>query len=166
MPPSTNTPSPPFADPAIAALRSLRTKAQDGADGAYAALFKPEDVGGLSLSERALAALSAATLSGGGALADHYADLAQTHRASSHAIQAADRGETVNQPARLSAILTYVRELAADPQGAAPDRLRRLETAGLDTQAIVVLSQLTAFVTFQARLGFGLQALAQSENAA
>lgn len=61
---------------------------------------------------------------------------------------------------RLSAALTHAHLLVVRPREARPEDLRRLVDAGWNADAIVSLSQLVAFLTFQLRLSWGLRALA------
>jgi len=65
-------------------------------------------------------------------------------------------------PARLAAILAHTRavtEAPAQTAGHGPAALAALQRAGLSTRAIVVLSQLIAFVAYQVRVVAALRAL-------
>lgn len=63
---------------------------------------------------------------------------------------------------RLAAALEHAHFLVFRPRDASPDKLQMLLDAGLDTTAIVTLSQLVAFLTFQLRVVAGLVALADA----
>lgn len=63
---------------------------------------------------------------------------------------------------RLAAALEHTHFLVFRPRDASPDKLQRLLDAGLDTTAVVTLSQLVAFLTFQLRVVAGLVALADA----
>lgn len=65
-------------------------------------------------------------------------------------------------PARLAAILAHTRAVTEAPAQTAesgPAALAALQRAGLSTRAIVVLSQLIAFVAYQVRVVAALRAL-------
>jgi len=61
---------------------------------------------------------------------------------------------------RLSAALAHAHLLVVRPREARPEDLRHLVDAGWSPDAIVSLSQLVAFLTFQLRLAWGLHVLA------
>lgn len=61
---------------------------------------------------------------------------------------------------RLSAALAHAHLLVLHPREARPEHLRTLADAGWDADAIVSLSQLIAFTTFQVRITWGLAVLA------
>lgn len=61
---------------------------------------------------------------------------------------------------RLSAALAHAHLLVVRPREARPDALHSLVDAGWSPDAIVSLSQLVAFLTFQLRLAWGLRVLA------
>ena len=62
--------------------------------------------------------------------------------------------------ARLAAALEHAHLLVLHPRDARPESLRALVDAGWGADAIVSLSQLVAFLSFQLRLVHGLRALA------
>ena len=62
--------------------------------------------------------------------------------------------------ARLSAALEHAHMLALHPRDAAPGHLQALLDAGWDTQGVVTLSQLVAFLSYQIRVAAGLRVLA------
>lgn len=144
------------ADGAVAALRAQRQKVLAGTQGSHDVLFARDDLGGLSLHERLLAAILASRLSGDASLEAHYlalgleaglsqADLALHHEATGD---------------RVPAILAFVETLILRPVKGDAAALATLSEAGLNTESIVVLSQLIAFLSYQIRLAAGLRALA------
>jgi uncharacterized protein YciW len=63
------------------------------------------------------------------------------------------------QDQRLQAILQFVRALITKPISGDKALLHTLPAAGLSTPAVVALAQWIAFLSYQARLVTGLQAL-------
>jgi alkylhydroperoxidase domain protein len=119
----------------LAALRGGRPQATRHAQGSYAALFTPADDGELTIAERFAAGARVADLHADAHLASHY-------RA----------GAGKASPDRAAAISAHAELLSTRPSSARPDHLRGLAEAGLSTRAIVTLSQLVAFVSFQTRV--------------
>jgi CMD domain protein len=66
---------------------------------------------------------------------------------------------------RLAAALDHAHLLVFRPRDSSPEALQRLLDAGFDTTAVVTLSQLVAFLTFQVRVVVGLAALADAGDA-
>lgn len=64
---------------------------------------------------------------------------------------------------RLAAALEHAHMLVLHPRDAAPGHLQALLDAGWDTQGIVTLSQLVAFLSYQIRVAAGLRVLAAAE---
>lgn len=160
--------SPPLPDTAyILALRSEREAVRDGTDKAYAALFASGEVSGLSAPDRALVALLCAALSGDKSLADHYRLLALDYGAAPALADRLMEGRWQDAgDDRLQVILDYAEILVNRPLEGDRDALDRLSAAGLSTIAIVTLSQLIAFLTYQVRLAAGLRLLATEAIAA
>jgi uncharacterized protein YciW len=113
------------------------------------ALFSPADDGGLSPLERAAVALYVARFIGDADLATHY--------------EIRLRDATGDRPAiedrRWSQIREHAALLTRAPDTAQPDHIQSLHDVGLSSQAIVALSQLIAYVNYQARVLAGLRAL-------
>jgi len=63
------------------------------------------------------------------------------------------------QEGRLRAVLTFVRPLSTEPVTGKQALLHTLPAAGLSTAAVVALAQWIAYLSYQARLVSGLQAL-------
>lgn len=151
-------------------LRHQRDKVAAATQGSYDALFDPA-LEGLSLAERLLVALYACRLTPAPALAAHYrtqldatdADRAQVAAVDSASAEAIDHA--IADP-RLCAILAYTRTLIERPIAGDEAALQTLPAVGLSTPAVVALSQLIAFLSYQVRLVAGLQALEALETAA
>ncbi|MDB5914441.1 MAG: carboxymuconolactone decarboxylase, partial [Ramlibacter sp.] len=127
-------------------LRHQRDKVVAATQGSYEAVFDPA-LPGLGLAERLQAAHTVADLSGGAALAAHYAK----------------RLATLPAPAaspQLDAVLEFARTLAVRPVEGDRESLLRLSQAGLSPADVVTLAQLIALVAYQVRVVAGLQALA------
>ncbi|MFM7581466.1 MAG: CMD domain protein, partial [Caldilinea sp.] len=141
------------------ALDQLRRRRQEIAQytqGSYTVLLQPEEVGGLSLLERGMAALRGAALAGSGPLVHHYREFLVEQQASSQLVEALLSGDTEAETPRARAILRHVDLLTAAHGAAAPADLAALAEQGLHTPEIVTLAQLIAFVSFQARVLAGL----------
>lgn len=130
----------------IAALRRRRDAFVRHSQGSHDVLITPADAGGVSLTERAAAALRVAEIEGDGALIAHYAAhlraLAEPH-----------------DPPR-AAILRHVELVATAPGSATRADIAALHAAGLAPRDIVVITQIVAFVSYQVRVAAGLRALA------
>lgn len=138
---------------AVASLRRARAKVDLHTRGSEAALFDPA-LAALSLEERLHAARHAAALSRAASLAEVYRQrlLAAAGAVAIADMAAIDGGDADALPPRLAAIAAHVRRLVGAPADASPADLDALREAGLSTAAIVALSQLVAFVTYQLRV--------------
>jgi uncharacterized protein YciW len=135
-------------DSPLARLRALRPDIVRHTQGSYDVLLYPADPGGLSEFERAMIALRTAELSGHAALAAHYRDLS------------AERGGSVPS-ARLETIRNHVALVTENPRSATPSNIAALHGVGLSPRDVVALTQIVAFVSYQARAAIGLGLLAQ-----
>ncbi|RZF27325.1 CMD domain protein [Paraburkholderia sp. UYCP14C] len=159
-------------DGATAALRAFRGDATRYTQGSHDALFSTE-VADLTLRERLYAAWYAALLSNAEQTALAYRERllapasaadAQTETTNSRldaiagqrAVALASIAKT--EP-RLAAILLHTEALTLRPAATGKPALSTLQAAGLTTRAIVALSQLVAFVTYQVRVVAALRAL-------
>ncbi|HDJ1439457.1 TPA: alkylhydroperoxidase domain protein [Serratia rubidaea] len=124
--------------------RITRQGASDAIQASYHALFDAEEED-FPADERALLAQRISEWHGASALAAHYAARQQRRPATTP---------------RLSAALDHAERLAFKPAEAAPEHLQALQQAGWSPAAIVTLSQLIAFVSFQSRLLYGYRLLA------
>lgn len=141
-------------DSPIAALRRQREAFVRHTQGSHEVLIAPADPGGVSLVERAAAALLVASIERDAALIAHYRKRLRGIGADIAAIEA------MQVPARLAAILRHVGLVAAAPGAATQADLDALRNAGLTPRDIVVIAQIIAFVSYQTRVVAGLRALA------
>ncbi len=147
------------ADSAAYAVRHQRDKVAAATQGSYDALFDPA-LPGLTLAERLLVALYAARLTPSPALAAHYHQRLVEAGASAADIQVAESGKPADAAdPRLAAILEFTRKLIEKPVEGDEAALKTLPAAGVSTPAVVTLSQLVAFLSYQVRLVAGLQAM-------
>lgn len=150
------------------AARHQREKVAVATQGSYDVLFDPA-LPDLSLTERLLVALYACRLTPAPELAAHYRDRLQQTQAEAALIQIAESGVPqdalrINQP-RLAAMLDFTRKLIEKPVEGDKAALLALPAAGISTPAVVALSQLIAFLSYQVRLVAGLKAMKASEEA-
>ena len=146
------------------ALRRQRDKVVAATQGSYDAMFSPA-VEGLSVSERLLVALHACRVSKADSLAAHYRDRLAAEGADGDVIAAVDAGRPVAD-ARLQAVLAFTGKLIERPIEGDKAAVQSLVDSGLSTPAIVAMSQLIAFLSYQIRVAAGLKALAAVEVAA
>jgi uncharacterized protein YciW len=141
------------------AVRHQRAKVADATQGSYDALFDPA-LPGLPLIDRLLVALYASVLTPAPELAAHYRERLQHEGAEAALIAAVehDTPEKVQAPA-LRAILRFTRTLILDPVAGDRAALLTLPAAGVSTPAVVAVSQLIAFLSYQVRLVAGLAAM-------
>ena len=153
------------ADP-LYAVRHQRDKVAAATQGSYDALFDP-DLPGLALTDRLLVAQYACRISDASELAAHYRERLVKAGASADLLALADGGAPeAARDARLAAILAYTRTLIENPVEGDRAALDTLPAAGLSTPAVVTLSQLIAFLSYQTRLLAGLKAMKALEQAA
>lgn len=136
-------------------VRHARDKVAVATQGSYEALFDPALQGGLTLTERLRVALHACRLTPAPELAAHYEERLRA------------QGVALEAPgdARLQAILDFTRTLIERPVEGDRAALHALPEAGLSTPAVVALSQLIAFLSYQTRLVAGLKAMKALEAA-
>lgn len=104
----------------------------------------------LTIYDRLSSALTVAQVAGVQRLCDHYA-------ARLNPLPGPDSSRESNN--RLTQLTQYVRQLAMQPSLIDAAALRALDAVGLTEPDIVTLSQLAGFVSYQARMVAGLQAL-------
>lgn len=126
-------------DSPLATARTTRDAATRHIQGSYRALFTVGDGGEFSLPERLEVARQVALWHGDSRLAGFYAQRQA-------ALAPAAGGF------RLEAALAHAQLLSHRPAAATPEHLADLRRAGWSVDAIVTLSQLIAFVSFQSRL--------------
>lgn len=147
-------------------VRHQREKVAAATQGSYDALFDPA-LPGLSLAERLLVALYATRISPSPLLASHYrARLAETDAAPADiAVAESGKPSDASTP-RLAAVLEFTRKLIENPVEGDEAALKTLPAAGVTTPAVVTLSQLIAFLSYQTRLVAGLIAMKDLEGQA
>jgi CMD domain protein len=172
-------------------IRERRVQARENAQKSYLALFEPADFGAFAAAERCAVAAFVAGVHGEASVADFYlakldqpaliealkAEIAQARTSGPYGAfppgplsaenttgltyrVAADRKAVLG--ARLAAALEHAHLLVFRPRDAASADLQALLDAGWPTTAIVTLSQLVAFLSFQVRAVAGLRALGAS----
>lgn len=168
------------------AVRRQRIEARTHAQASYDSLFTPVAEAGFPRAERRAVAAFVALLHNQPDCAAHYtapldADTLRAIRAEAARAQATGpfgnypQGplSAENRPGKLfradpallgphlAAALTHTHMLLFHPRDAAPAHLQALVDAGWSTPAIVTLSQLVAFLSFQIRVVAGFRAMAQ-----
>lgn len=152
---------------AVAALRAHRADVTRHTQGSFDALLDAE-LDDFPLAERLAAAAYAAALVDAHGTAHAYRTRLASHSPETIALL----DELVDAlpadavwkcaPPRLAAVLAHTRAVTLAPAQTADDgpaALAALQRAGLSTRAIVVLSQLIAFVSYQVRVVAALRAL-------
>ena len=146
------------------ALRHQRDKVAAASQGSYDTLFDPA-LAGIGLDERLLVALYACRLAGAADLAGHYRARLQALSADAAQLAAADSGEPEQlAEGRLRAMLVFTRALTQRPVEGDKAAIQKLPAAGISTPAVVVLSQLIAFISYQLRVIAGLKAMKAAAN--
>lgn len=167
------------ADGSVAALRAARADATRYTQGSHDALFSTEVVD-LTLAERLYAAWYAALLTRSDAATNAYrARLLAANEAVAEGITArldaiaargpgavASSAHAETGDVRLAAILVHTHALIVQPALTGKAELAALQAAGLTTRAIVALSQLVAFVSYQVRVVAAVKALQTLEHTA
>lgn len=144
------------------ALRHQREKVAVASQGSYDTLFDPT-LEGIGLDERLLVAVYASRLAGATDLAKYYSERAQAASANAAQLAAAESGEPEQlegeQHTRVRAMLVFTRALTKRPVEGDKAAIEKLPAAGISTPAVVALSQLIAFVSYQLRVIAGLKAM-------
>ncbi|KQP47720.1 alkylhydroperoxidase domain protein [Pseudorhodoferax sp. Leaf274] len=138
----------------LAEALAMRADANLHAEASAQVLFERVDTQRLSHAERFGIALATADLHADIRLSAHYGE------------RLAQAGGPPPEDARWTAALRHVRLLVVEPVRAAATDLRALETAGWSADAILTLSQVVAYVSFQSRFVAGLALLADTAAAA
>ncbi|WP_342358788.1 CMD domain protein [Terrarubrum flagellatum] len=124
---------------------------------AHDAVLRPCDPGGLSYLERAAVAERMARHHGDARLAAHYASL--LGEAAPEAVADLRDPRRLPAEARAAAIARHADLLTLAPRDATRASIDALRDAGVSEPDIVRLSELAAFVNYQARVIAGLRAL-------
>jgi len=141
----------------LAEIRGQRPDVVRHTQGSYDALFDPKTPGGLGAAERLAAALRIAVLCGDAALAAHYRARLAKAGADPKLVAGAEQGSAVAGDRRWTAALFHVEQVTTRPREVLPPQIKALQEAGLTERDIVTLSQLIAFVNYQARVVAGLR---------
>jgi CMD domain protein len=173
------------------AIRERRLQARENAQKSYLALFEPADFGAFAAAERYAVAAFVAGVHGEANVANFYlakldrsplvealkAEIAQAKTSGPYGAfppgpltvedttgliyrVGADRKSVLG--VKLTAALEHAHLLVFRPRDAAAADLKALLDAGWSTTAVVTLSQLVAFLSFQVRAVAGLRALGAS----
>ncbi len=124
---------------------------------AHDAALTPEEPGGLSNELRAALACRMARATGADALADHFAELAAAAGGAEDEARTADSAFDGGADAWLSAIVRHTDLVTTDTKSVVADDIAALKAAQVSEDDIVRLSELTAFVSYQARVAVGLK---------
>jgi uncharacterized protein YciW len=144
-------------------LRRQREKVVSATQSSHDAMFSHK-VEGLSRTDRLLVALHACRVSKAPNLASHYREELAVEGADTAVANAVERGEIASlADARLRAMLVFTGKLIERPIEGDRAAIEALAAHGLSTPALVVLSQLIAFLSYQVRVVAGLKALAAAE---
>ncbi|MDG9970088.1 CMD domain protein [Achromobacter mucicolens] len=145
-------------------VRHKRDKVAAATQGSYDALFDPA-LPGLPLADRLLVALYATRITPSPLLAAHYRARAVEAGVPAADIAVAESGKPADAAdSRLAAILEFTRKLIEKPVEGDEAALKTLPAAGVSTPAVVTLSQLIAFLSYQTRLVAGLVAMKAAEG--
>lgn len=148
------------------ALRRQRDKVVAATQSSHDAMFS-HAVEGLSRTERLLVALHACRVSKASNLAAHYREELAAENADAAVADAVERGDIASlADARLRAMLAFAGKLIERPIEGGRAAIEALAAHGLSTPALVALSQLIAFLSYQIRVVAGLKALAAAEVSA
>ncbi len=123
---------------------------------AHDAALTPNDPGGLSHGLRASLAGRMARATGADGLADHYAALAAAAGGAEDEARTADADFDGGADAWLSAIVRHTDLVTKDTKAVVAGDIEALKSAGVSEDDIVRLSELAAFVSYQARVAVGL----------
>ncbi len=148
----------------LVALRNRKPNLVAELQDYYNSIFQPtaESAAALSLPDRYVVAVRAASFTGSEAVANWYANLA-AHAGVSDELIASARDVTIpwTGDAALDAAIRHTDLLTTHPRDARPEDLQALKDAGFTPAGIVSLAQTVAFVNYQLRLVAGLRALGE-----
>jgi uncharacterized protein YciW len=133
-------------------LRRTRPLVLEHLQGGYDAIYDPESqtLARLSLDERAAVALRVCVVAEADALANHYLQRIEDLELA----RCAGIGESADP--RTQVILDFATLVAGAPEESGLAEIESLRSVGLDDTAIITLSQLIAFTSFQLRVVHGL----------
>ncbi|CAH1651158.1 CMD domain protein [Hyphomicrobiales bacterium] len=129
-------------------------------DASHDAVLRPKAPGGLSHAVRAALATRMALWLGDEALAAHYRTLlAEAGTAATELADTVAAMDVMPAEQRLAAIVRHADLVTREPRAATRADIEALEAAGLGEADIVRLSELAAFVNYQARVIAGFRSL-------
>ncbi len=150
---------------AVATLRSQKPELASQLQDYYDAVFLPatDSSAALSPAERWLIAIRTASHTRSGAAVDWYSAQADTSKVEEGLIvKARNAAEPWNGDPRSNAIMRHVDLIVTHPVDSSQSDIDALADGGLSPMAIVALSQVVAYVSYQVRLVATLRALGAS----
>lgn len=149
-------------DSPIATLRNQKPDQVAGLQHYYETIFQPEEPSAeqFSVADRALVAIRVAAHTGSDAVVAWYEDLARSSDVSATEIaRARDTATEWSDDSIRGAAIRRADRITVDPASAEREHIDELTAAGLTPAAIVSLSQVIAFVSYQVRFIAILRAL-------
>ena len=144
----------------VALLRRERSEFVQGAEDCRVALFSPRDDNFLAPDLRVALAARMSRHLGDDALAASYDAILKSFPVSKQLTSVASGAALGDlDDEMLAAIIRHTDMVTQRPQGAARSDIQSLTDAGLNEPAIVALSELIAFVNYEARIIAGLRVL-------
>lgn len=147
------------ADHALHAIRHQREKVALATQACEDLLLGSQLPSSLSQAERLVLAAEQARVSGITALQQLYQQRAQALPLTAPLRRVLDEPGCTTGDARLDAMLHFVRSLALEPAQSDRQALLNIPAAGVSVDDTVLLAQLIGFVSYQARVIAGLQAM-------
>ena len=144
---------------ALAELRAERSDVVRFTQASDDAVFRPATEAGLSRAERAAAGLRIACLLRDGALEAHYQALLRPIDPDGRLASSVLAKSPAAANERWGRILAHIDRVTLDPESSQAGHIGALADVGLSPQAVVALSQVIAYVNFQARVRAGLAML-------
>ena len=148
----------------VAMARALRPDVIRFTETSDAAVFRPTVEAGFTRAERVAVALRVARLIDDHAVKAHYEALLRPLDVDGKLLATVEAGASQGT-SRWARILAHVDRLTTEPGASAPSHLKVLGDAGLSPQAIIALSQVIAYVSYQARALAGLRVIGASGSA-
>jgi CMD domain protein len=150
------------AESPVAAVRRQRPDVVRFTQASDEAIFTPANDGGLTRAERAAAALRIAMLLHDPVLEEHYTVLLKPLDPGAALLRSIDE-DPGSGDTRWTEIIAHVDRVTIDPDSATKEHIDGLLAAGLSPHAVVSLSQVIAYVNYQARVLAGLRMLRDAQ---
>ena len=138
----------------IASIRNQKPEQIEALQTYYQSIFEPESVSAeqFSVADRALVATRVASHTGSTAVADWYAKLAiESGAPEEHVRKVRDVESAWTDASWLGASIRRADRITLEPASAEAEHIAELAAAGLTPAAILSLSQVIAFVSYQVR---------------